>query len=102
MNGNQPWMQGPQQPPQQQQYQNTPQRQWQQPPAQQQQQWRPPQQPQMQQPPLRPVPPGIEPPQAKKQTKASTKKKIVLYTLLGLMIISTILFIITAAKYLTQ
>lgn len=100
MNGNQPWMQGPQQPPQQQQWQNTPQQQWQ-PQQPQQQQWRPPQ-PQMQQPPLRQAPPGIEPPQAKKTVKASTKKRIILYTLLGLMIISTIVFIITAAKYLTQ
>lgn len=96
-----PWMQGRQQ----QQWQNTPNQQWQQTP----QQWQ--SQPQQHSPfasapgygqQLRPVPPGMEPPQVKTPVKASTKKKVVLYTLLGLMVISTVLFIITAVKYLSQ
>jgi hypothetical protein len=64
----------------------------------------PQQQPQFvpQQPQLRPVPKGIEPPQAQKKVRASTKKKVILYILLGLMVISTALFIFTAVKYLTQ
>lgn len=64
----------------------------------------PQQQPQFvpQQPPLRPVPRGVEPPQAERRMKASTKKKVIMYIILGLMVISTALFIFTAVKYLTQ